>query len=359
MYAGEKWKVGDRVSLWYLDYNEIWRVVDIETKLVDPEEIRCTSRTEDFSVREQYDKYMSSVKSVALTKRIGEDGQVNKPVFCVKHTSGSEIDHGLLDGELEETRVVDGHHRVLVARKLGFEELPAEIFTLEREVELNKVINEVRRMNHAHNPWNHSINLGNGVTTPGSYKPTIDQKWGVVAQCLSWPLEGKKVLDLGCCEGGISIKMAQHGAAEVTGVEMEPERIERGNFCFKTLGLQDKVSIVESNVDAYLAAAEPEQFDIVIALSIIHHITDKEEFFNRVLRILKPGGYLVLESRGPNHEKEEVRANGRISVGLVRRWYSEARTDGGFYAFDVRSIHNTGTGGGDFKWWTVATKRSV
>lgn len=64
-------------------------------------------------------------------------------------------------------------------------------------------------------PWYHTIDLGNGITTPGAYdhRPYLDQ-YGIPSD-----LTGKRVLDIGAASGFFSFEMERYGA-EVTAVDL-------------------------------------------------------------------------------------------------------------------------------------------
>jgi SAM-dependent methyltransferase len=83
---------------------------------------------------------------------------------------------------------------------------------------------------------------------------------------------GKTVLDLGCAEGLIAREFALAGASEVEGVELLPSHIEVGRVACKDA---PAVRFVCAHLDDY-AAARPDapQFDVVLALGIIHKLHD-------------------------------------------------------------------------------------
>lgn len=81
-------------------------------------------------------------------------------------------------------------------------------------------------------------------------------------------LEGKRVLDLACGEGGHSIQFSQKGA-EVLGVEGRKLYVDRARFAVEAMG-QVKVNIIQGDVrklDPNLGI-----FDIVVFSGILHHL---------------------------------------------------------------------------------------
>ena len=83
---------------------------------------------------------------------------------------------------------------------------------------------------------------------------------------------GKTVLDLGCAEGLISKRFAQAGAT-VLGIELLNDHLEVArNVCN---GLP--VTFICASLEPYIhATPNPEQFDIVLALSIAHKLKEPD-----------------------------------------------------------------------------------
>lgn len=85
--------------------------------------------------------------------------------------------------------------------------------------------------------------------------------------------KGKTVLDLGCAEGLIGREFARAGATRVLGIELLKSHLEVARKACK--GFRE-MEFVCAHLGAYIAqvGAEIEQFDIVLALGIIHKLDD-------------------------------------------------------------------------------------
>jgi len=77
--------------------------------------------------------------------------------------------------------------------------------------------------------------------------------------------KGKTVLDLGCAEGLISIKLAQNGAVAVHGIEVVGEHVEVGNKLRGAL----PVTFEHADLNRWRPKRE---YDIVIALALMHKL---------------------------------------------------------------------------------------
>lgn len=101
-------------------------------------------------------------------------------------------------------------------------------------------------------------------------------------------VEGKRCLDVGCGGGFFTNELAQRGA-DVTGIDYSPYGIQFASSRYPDLDLRQL-----SALDLYRFAAE--SFDVVTLLDTIEHISDHKRLLNGVLRVLKPGGKLVIST---------------------------------------------------------------
>lgn len=86
---------------------------------------------------------------------------------------------------------------------------------------------------------------------------------------------GKTVLDLGCAEGVIGREFARAGASRVLGVESLAGHLEVARLA---CAAEPQMEFVQAYLQTWIAEhPEPEQFDVVLALGIIHKIEDPAE----------------------------------------------------------------------------------
>ncbi len=106
-------------------------------------------------------------------------------------------------------------------------------------------------------------------------------------------LKGTHAVDVGCGGGLLSEAMAFAGAA-VTGLDLTPELIEVAKL--HALGGENLT------IDYCLQSAEslslerPEQFDLVACMEMLEHVPDPESVLGACVKLLKPGGVLVLST---------------------------------------------------------------
>lgn len=83
---------------------------------------------------------------------------------------------------------------------------------------------------------------------------------------------GKTVLDLGCAEGLIAREFARAGAKSVLGVELLEEHLKIARAQCKSF---PQMQFIQAHLGDYIKARESfPQYDIVLALGIIHKLED-------------------------------------------------------------------------------------
>ncbi len=105
--------------------------------------------------------------------------------------------------------------------------------------------------------------------------------------------ENARVLEIGCGHGALSVDIAKRGAAEVVGLDLDPERIEfaQGHAAAEYPALHRRVRFECRDV-AELAGRET--FDFIVSKDTFEHILDLPGAVVQFQRLLKPGGRLVV-----------------------------------------------------------------
>jgi phosphoethanolamine N-methyltransferase len=126
---------------------------------------------------------------------------------------------------------------------------------------------------------------GEGFLSPGGPEETARILEGT-------DLSGKDVMDIGCGIGGIDvILLRDHGAATVTGIDIEEPLVRRARERAERAGLADRMLIELVEPGPFPFADE--SFDAVFSKDSMIHIPDKKALFAEVLRVLRAGGIFL------------------------------------------------------------------
>jgi len=97
-------------------------------------------------------------------------------------------------------------------------------------------------------------------------------------------------LDCGCADGGYTIAMLERGASQVIGVDVEADRLAKA---------QRRPARGDAGYAGAVAEALPfpdQSFDGVLMNEVLEHVANEAQALREVLRVLRPGGHLVLMS---------------------------------------------------------------
>lgn len=98
---------------------------------------------------------------------------------------------------------------------------------------------------------------------------------------------GGAALEIGCGPGYMSAALRDRGF-KVTGTDVDPAEID---FATKN-SRGEEVTFLEA--DATALPFDDSQFDLVLSMMVLHHIRAWPETLSEIVRVLKPGGYYLL-----------------------------------------------------------------
>jgi len=109
----------------------------------------------------------------------------------------------------------------------------------------------------------------------------------------------RRVLDYGCGTGDWGLMLAGEGA-DVTLLDLSPVAIELALRRASVSGVADRVRGLARDASD-LSCFRDEEFDLIYASAAVHHTLKYPNALNELMRVLRPGGKLVLaETYGNN-----------------------------------------------------------
>jgi tRNA (mo5U34)-methyltransferase len=141
--------------------------------------------------------------------------------------------------------------------------------------------------------WMHTIELGNGVVTRGKWpaNPHIQAAFDQI------DFTGKKVLDVGTCNGLWTFEAEKRGAAEVHSIDY---LTHVGYWCSPGYQLAHQALESKAIYNPDLSVYDVEQlgsrdFDVVIFSGVYYHLKSPLLALSKLRSIMKTGGLLVVD----------------------------------------------------------------
>ncbi|WP_019700363.1 bifunctional 2-polyprenyl-6-hydroxyphenol methylase/3-demethylubiquinol 3-O-methyltransferase UbiG [Paracidovorax oryzae] len=111
------------------------------------------------------------------------------------------------------------------------------------------------------------------------------------------PLQGRRVLDVGCGGGILADAMARKGAT-VTGIDLATKSLKVAQLHALEAGTPD-IQYREVSVEA-LAEESPASFDTVTCMEMLEHVPDPASVVQACARLVKPGGWVFFSTINRN-----------------------------------------------------------
>jgi len=103
---------------------------------------------------------------------------------------------------------------------------------------------------------------------------------------------GKKFIDIGC-NVGFAVEAARKLGLDASGIDLDLKAIETAK------GLFPKCSFTDNSLESL--AAEGKRFDLIYCSEVIEHLSSLDNFVSSLLKIMSPGGVLLLTTPDMSH----------------------------------------------------------
>lgn len=154
----------------------------------------------------------------------------------------------------------------------------------------------------------------------------------------SRPLDGLRLLDIGCGGGLVSEPMARLGA-DVTGIDAAEKNVKTAltHAAEQGVTVDYRATTAEALLDS---AVEP--FDAVLNLEVVEHVADVELFLQTSARLVRPGGILMLATI---NRTLKALATAKIAAEYVLRWLPAGTHDPSKFVKPEEARHALETAG--------------
>ena len=172
---------------------------------------------------------------------------------------------------------------------------------------------------HLDKRWFHSALLKVGAG---------EQKVCMVERHLS--LGGKRILDIGSGDGGISIAFAKKGGI-VTGIDNDPNRIERARVQAQEHGVTVGFLLGNGEQTCFHSGT----FDLIICNAMIEHVYNPKKLAEEISRLLRTDGFLFLDTPNKLSFLQFISDThfDLFGISILPRWLAEC------YVVKVRRRH--------------------
>jgi phosphoethanolamine N-methyltransferase len=148
---------------------------------------------------------------------------------------------------------------------------------------------------------------GDGFLSPGGPAEVAEMLAG-------HDILGKRVLDIGSGLGGVdTLLVTEHGAGEVIGIDVEEQLIEAARGRVSRRQLDNKIRF--QLVDPGPLPFPDRSFDVIFSKDAFVHIPHKPALYREVIRVLKPGGWMIAA--------DWLWADGAENSAVVQAWLSK------------------------------------
>jgi ubiquinone/menaquinone biosynthesis C-methylase UbiE len=141
------------------------------------------------------------------------------------------------------------------------------------------------------------------------------------------PVAGARVVDLGCGEGDLAVRLAAEGAAEVLAVDVSEQMLAAAH---------PHPRVRYRRADLADFDVPPGSADLVVSSMALHYVEDFEDLVNRIARWLAPSGWFVFTTEHP-----VVTAPLAAADCIVDDYADEGRRERTWFVKGVIKYHRT------------------
>jgi len=119
------------------------------------------------------------------------------------------------------------------------------------------------------------------------YDSHIDNVFNIISKHLPF-FHPANLLDVGCGNGGRTIRLAQHfniETGQIYGIDFHEPYLQQ---------CMNQLNAVQVDLESGNLPYSNDMFDIVICNQVLEHLKDYQSVLNDIVRVTKPGGYIII-----------------------------------------------------------------
>jgi 2-polyprenyl-3-methyl-5-hydroxy-6-metoxy-1,4-benzoquinol methylase len=116
---------------------------------------------------------------------------------------------------------------------------------------------------------------------------------GLDSKSLRQELQGKRMAEIGCGGGQISLFMSQY-FMDVTGFDISPKSLELARKTALDRGVKNVEFLERDLFDGEFLKEFGSRFDYVLCYGVLHHTGNPRQGFNNLTELAKPGGFVTI-----------------------------------------------------------------
>ena len=135
--------------------------------------------------------------------------------------------------------------------------------------------------------------------------------------------QGKRVLDVGCAQGGFVVAASRAGASDVVGIDVNPKVFETAPLLLADYEVQ--ADLRRADLTQPSLPKELGKFDLILCNDVLEHVTDVEKAIFNLEQLMAPDARLFLEIPNGN-AVHYVRSDGHYKIpGITLLDFEDAR----------------------------------
>lgn len=169
-----------------------------------------------------------------------------------------------------------------------------------------------------------------GLRTSTPYEITYESVYRLIEDRVNRHM---KIIDIGSGGGGLLRFLKAHGYENVHGLDPSKASID----CLKSFGIEGKVGSIFGSV----ADEDQNAYDLVISTAVVEHIYDLNSYVQRLMKYLKPDGYLLINAPAVESFQENILPKPRYFNQEHINYFSQISLQNLFAKYGVSCVSNT------------------